>query len=426
MRLNSYLFHVAFVGIFFLPYIGNTQFRVDQIVGALALVVLAVTVSRAPLKGVGRDFVQLWLWSVLILAWAMLVTFASPGPLLTGLKLTNTFSYFAEGTAIFLIFRRKLTDEAEIFFDVLLGFSLIVNFIAIYTWFDNTSDFAKAVVEYYGGAKSAAYGEFGSIGGESLAAQRICSLFPHSQALAVFNLLIYSLSFARISGSPSYWRKGFSFFAMLAALTGGLMTASKTFFLALGLILAMQFGIALYQFIRRSRLSLPVFASAGAFAIGVAFLFQYSRFIQDHVHLFTQGGIFTILGPRFGAQGYLVTSGTLKAMVQPVNFFFGMGRVVDQYSWSDNGFIQVLTFGGIFFFLFFYLYIGKLLQLFWRYHDSHYQQMLLLFYIALVFSNIGTFIFLFPRTALLTTVVVAIVLSLGIKAREETADARHT
>ncbi len=413
--VKAWPFHLVVIGIFFFPYLGNTQFRVDQLVGMVALATFLLSIAHKPIPNVSRDMAVLFMWALLILLWAFVVTFASPGPMVTGLKLVNTFSYFAEGTALFFLLRGRLVEEHQEFLDVLLFYSILINLIGVITWFDNTGSFALTVVEYYGGVKNKAYGEFGNIGGESLAAGRISSLFPHSQAYAVFDLLIYAIAYSKLSSSPSMVSKSLAFFAMLLALGGGLMTASKTFFLAFGLMLVLQMGLGIRAFIKRPTISLPILISGSSFAAGVAYLFQYSRFIQDHVHLFTQGGIFTMFAPRFGAGGYLVTSGTIGAMLKPTNFLFGMGRVVDRYSWSDNGYIQVLTFGGIFFFVFFYSYIVYVMYLFWKYQTSQYQQMLLIFFVALSCSNMGTFIFLFPRTALLTTVVVAVVIGVGMR-----------
>src|SRR5262249_20781054 len=143
----------------------------------------------------------------------------------------------------------------------------------------------------------------------------------------------------------------------------GLLAMSKTYTFCLILMVFFYAALSLPHFLRRPRINIFYFMLV-TFAIGAGYYFyQDNRLMHDQIEALVSMNYMDTFGSRIGDEGYLVTSGTIAAMLKPAAFLLGMGGGVSDYAWTDNGYFQVLMYGGLGFFMVFYGYVAYLMFL---------------------------------------------------------------
>ena len=108
-------------------------------------------------------------------------------------QLTNSFSVFAGGVAIYLLARKRIRAALQTFLFTSLAFSIAINVLGYYLWLAEDNVFIRQFEPLFAGPMTEGYGDVGSIGALSQMAGRVSSVFPHSQAYALYNLLVFAL-----------------------------------------------------------------------------------------------------------------------------------------------------------------------------------------------------------------------------------------
>ena len=171
------------------------------------------------------------------------------------------------------------------------------------------------------------------------------------------------------------------------------------------------FIMAIPQILRRPRLNVYYLLGLG-FGLGVGFYFyDVSRFFRDQILAVVQLDLAGTLSTRIGEEGYLIKSGTVEAMLQPIHLLVGMGNGVSGFAWSDNGYFQVVMYGGLGFFIFFFGYLLYICYLFAQSYREKKSRLFLALYGALFVGNVGTLVFLFPRTGLMLAFFTMLILN---------------
>lgn len=400
--IQQVFFAVMFNVLFFLPYIGTTHFRVDQFLGAGAILMVFIWSLYRPIP-VFPELGTLFKWSFGIFIWAAVEAFITPGKFIWALQFINSFSCFAGGTALFILLQRQVQKDVRVFLLVSLLASILLNGLAAYMWLHDDSDFSAKIIANYGGATDASYGELGTLGAISFYGGRIPSLFPHTQAFGVYDLLILAVASYTIYLARGWVGRTICICAVFMSFVGGILSGSKTYAFCLILVVVFYGIIALPGFLKRPRLNFYYLALVILPVLVAVYFYNENRFLRDEIDVLAHLDWDGTMGTRIGSEGYLVKSGTIRAMLQPSSLLFGMGGWVSNYAWADNGFFQVLMFGGIFFFGVFYSYLAFLITRFLRHFEDRSSQLFLALYLALVCGNVGTLLFLFPRTGLLLT-----------------------
>lgn len=394
------LFAVLFNLLFFLPYLGGTQFRVDQLLGVGAIVWLAIAASRGDIE-IPSTVVTMLKWSLLILIWAIVLTAVTPGKVIHGMQLINSFSSLAGGVAIYVVIRKHLVNGVRPFLAVSLIFSILINAFAYYLWVEWNNPLISKYLELYGGASSAAYGEFGTIGAISQYAGRVTSVFPHSQAFALYNLMIFAVGSSAFFNLKGVFGKVLGAVAVGMSVLGGILSSGKTYTFCLILMFIFQLLWTIPMFVRRPKINLYFVGMLVAGVLIAQNFISENRYLRSQIETISQMDAGKVLDTRIGSQGYLIKSGTVAAMLEPIPLMVGMGGGVSNYAWSDNGYFQVLMFGGIPFFLCFYGYLIYICFLFLKNFQDRGPRLHLALYLSLFFGNVGTLLYLFPRSGLL-------------------------
>lgn len=394
---------------FYLPYLGSTSWRVDHIFCMFAIVLVAWSLSRQGLL-VETGLKEFYFLNLAVLVWALLAAFVPPGDFRSGLRYVNSFLFFSGATSIFLLFRHLFERYWREYLFNLVAFSLLINGLALWMWFNVNDPLSLRVADLYGGATSEAYGG-GSLGSVALTAGRVSSIFPNPVAFAVYDLTILAITLNPAAFAVGTLERLLYLAGLFLALAGGLASSSKTF----GLTMLMYLGFwsikELPRMFNRGRLPLTPIALAFGFAVLMKVAYEKSRFIRDWFTVIERMDVALLLKSRLGEEGYLVKSGTVNAAFEPFNFIFGRGRRADDYKWSDNGYIQVLLFGGIFFFVLFFGQVLHLMRQLWRQvgRDSAAENFFLLCF-CMFFANIGVGVFMFPRATVLWVLTILVVL----------------
>lgn len=202
-------------GIFFLPYLGSTTFRLDQFFGFMIILAAALLKPKS----------SLWWHALTILIFVFLRSLVRAESLEDVARATLNFSYPAVGMSLLVVCRRWQWPARD-FVAHLMWFSVPINLIAIFMWVYPWSGFSGWINLHYGGPVLAQYGRHLTLANATLEVGRISSVFAHPMALACFSLLIGALALAEVDGRKN---PAWNMFIFALSLAGGLTTGSKTY-----------------------------------------------------------------------------------------------------------------------------------------------------------------------------------------------------
>ena len=349
---------------FFLPYVAGTRLRVDVVFCYVAILVLPFA-ARSSFKELRRITIA----ASLALVWTCArIGFGGVDEenAFFAIQLVTALNFLFFSSCIFLVMRPLLVPQREILLAAILWISVAVNLGALFQWFDVDHPLNAWIFRNYGGALPASVEELPQevIGGittnaEFLAriAGRYSSIFGGMYVLAAFNVLIIAMSIAAVRSREFSDRMGqLAGIAIGFALLGGVLSASKTFYLGSGIVLAVL-GLC------------RVLKPATVIAMFVIAIPSYWLLRLESDDDSTVGSVFdlvwggdmaAILGSRYSEDGLL---GTIETVVTSSEILLmGVGTDIRDLFLADNGYLMPLIIGGAPLFALTYVAIALLLR----------------------------------------------------------------
>jgi hypothetical protein len=307
---------------------------------------------------------------------------------------TNQYSYFLFGCIIFYIFKNRITNNFNIFINVLFFISFLVNFLAFLQYFFPESSIVLYLLKIYGGKSdldienqlsSSGYFGYSSMAALSvLLGKRAVSIFNGMQGLATFNLVIISISIGFLKSEKNLKKTIVGILTLLFSIIGGFLSASKTFIFGLVLF------IIIYSFIKITfRKIINFFIYFLLFSSLLIILSNENQVIKDIYSIFKSANFSNIFSSRFSSDtGYL--SDVNEILYSPVTFLLGQGSNAGKYKYADFEYRQIYLIGGVFFFLVYYSFLLYIIFTNWNSRNKNsYSLSLFSINISLLFCAIG-------------------------------------
>lgn len=341
---------LLFVAMFFLPFILGTRLRVDVAVGYAALLFTIPLVPRLTGRFETQFFVlagAAFLWS-LVRVGADLFIDENAFTAIQFLTALN-FPFFA--MCIFMVVRPRLVPLRERLLMILLAASIIINGISVFQWLAVDHPINTFIFQNYGGAlpdsvvnlAPEVLGDI-STNSEFLAkiAGRYSSIFGGMYVLGLFDVFVIATSVSALKGQrEASTLKSLASTAILAALAGGILSASKSFYL--GTIIALAI-LSVLSVINLQRLVLTLFLALPSLIILQADTSDDSM-IKAAFDVIVSGDINGILDSRYSAEGLLGTIETVFASNEIL--LWGVGVNIGDLYLADNGYLLPIIIGGL-------------------------------------------------------------------------------
>jgi hypothetical protein len=334
---------------FFLPYLPGTRLRIDVVVGYMSILVVPFVSGFKE-----RTVQKIFLLSLAAAVWSG----ARIG--LSGLEKEDAFFAIQLVTALnfpffaaclFLAFRTHLLRYKEQMLVTVLCLSVGINILAVFQWLDVDHPVNSFVFDNYGGALPASVEELPQdvVGGittnaEFLAkiAGRYSSIFGGMYVLAAFDVMVIALSMAALSWTSSAINtRRIAAAAIGSALLGGVLSASKTFYLGTAIAVA---ALVVLRVVDPKRVLIM-----GLVAIPAYFLVSTEGADDSTVgsvfDLIWSSDMEAILGSRYSADGLLTTIETILS--SPSILLYGVGKDIGELYLADNGYLMPIIVGGV-------------------------------------------------------------------------------
>ena len=355
--LNNSLSFILII-IFFLPYIPDSRLRVDVIIlYTLFALYFFIHTERSPFEK------KLYLVLFLSGLWCFLRLFTGFFENFMQHVITWTNMNFALFTlSAFLIAKQWCIKNRKLFAVIVLFIAIPINIIALVQWLFPANPINQVIFRLYGGTLSRGYYGIGYYiyNAEFLsAAQRYTSIFNGMHVLALFNIMSLCLTPAIITDSSLPKRqKIIAYISVMFCITGGILTASKTFYL--GAFCA----ISCFTFVSKRVIEFVIGITIlllgfwlNASILGTSYLASAERMFAT-VYTLDVG---TILDSRYGSTGYLTP--TITSIIDDVSIMiFGAGKNSVDYILADSLYIPPIVVGGIILLILYILPILMLLR----------------------------------------------------------------
>ena len=405
---KNWLLSFLSISILFLPYISNTQFRLDQFIPIILFIIMFayqfISMERIRFLGLHRIF----LFYLTVFSYMLCVICFTNGPASMLLNLPNSFSYPLVSLAVIWFFFSYIFDNFNKIVFCLFVISILINIIGLIQFFLPNSPFNNLIVHYYGGGYGGghgnAYGKFANAASLILlAAHRPLSIFVNPMAYGLFDLLVLSIAIGSLKDLNI--NKVFLSCVISLCVLGGFISSCKSFFYAFFIFYIGYFIVSKKNL--KTGLAFLIL-SLGLFVL-LFWLKNNNRFIAGYVHTVSSSNYGSIFYSRYTSNhGYLDRSGAISLVFDHLgNFLFGQGRGVWRSSWADSGFLQVIQVGGIFVLISYYSLIVYLIYKIYNLNSycGNISKNLSICLFAFLVASVGSFVFALPRLGLLTFII---------------------
>lgn len=342
LNVNIILSFISIV-LLFMPYMGNTRLRPDNVLLMLLLlcfpvvlfyirdmkILLYLIVSVAPLCYLVVRLLWQFDWS--------------QAPLF--FRFINQYSMLCSG-GILYIFLRKFGVNFVDYGQSLLFVSCIISIFAIFQFVYRDSLIVEVISNLYGRKR-----EFPGIDHAitmtqyALMNHRASSFFTQPSSLGAFSLLAVALGFQLLRFCK---QNMFVVFSILLALIAGILSSTKVFLLGIAILLTLIFlpRISLGSLVK-------LFITLVLFLV-LLYLSKNQYVVDLVVNINEQGFFNALFGSRFAEGGYLDNSVT-SIFHDPGIMIHGLGLNLNTERYSDSMPVMVVMLGGGLFLLLFYL-----------------------------------------------------------------------
>jgi hypothetical protein len=384
------------VSSFFMPYLYGGFFRLDHGIAIFSLLCVGcrlVVNGRISIPDELRLFLLLSFASAVYAALSLIAT--SSNLYLAG-QYAVQYAYLVFGATLFLVVGSTLQRAVRTTILTLAITAIALNALAALQIFAPDAELVFQLLSLYGGRESdpGTYGSYTTKAAEVLlGGGQAISIFTGMQGLAVFDLFFVAIALGALSDAFHTATKAAVLVALICAISGGLLTGSKTFI----------FGFVIFS----SLLVLISLRSMGWVAIGLAMfgLFlsiarQHSYQVEDILTHVTNLEPHQLLASRFGEEGYLTE--VMHIVFDPVTLLFGIGADAANYRYSDNQFRQIVLMGGIpLLFLYYSALIALLLVCWNKRNGSAYAKPLCALAVVYLIAGVGMDVHFQARTIVL-------------------------
>jgi hypothetical protein len=341
---------------FFLPYVPDSRLRVDVLTGYFAL-----AVSPFLFRGADAGVVKIYALSALSSAWCLLRVLLNPDDFLASTMVVTNHSFALLGVSLALLVRPRpgmLEAAAKAIWIV----SLVTNLVALEQWRDSSSLVSQFLYDQYGGAFEFDYDYASSAEFQVLYAGRHTGIFNGMHALAIFNIVVIMLSLGGRFPRQGAWLR---MLAMGLAVVGGVLAASKTFYLGAAV------GVGLLILFRRISFR-QVWPGIVASLLLATLVIQSDRdsivsMYYEHILRLDPEWIFS---PRFGSTGNLYS--TIEAVQNDLSLLLlGRGAQLDGLNTADNAYLPLILVGGLLHLVLFYLPYLALMRSCWQERNAN-------------------------------------------------------
>ena len=336
---------VSFISIvlLFMPYMGNTRLRPDNILLMLLLLSFPVVIFYV------KDTKVLFYTIVSVVPLCYLVVRLlwhfdwSQASLF--FRLMNQYSMLCSG-GILYIFLRKLGVNFVDYGQSLLFVSCIISIFAIFQFVYRDSLIVEVIANLYGRKR-----EFPGIDHAitmtqyALMNHRASSFFTHPSSLGAFSLLAVALGFQLLRFCK---QNMFVVLSILLAFVAGILSSTKVFLLGIAILLALIFlpRISLGALVKLC-ITLALFL--------VLLYISKNQYVVDLIVNIKERGFFNALfGSRFAEGGYLDNS--VASIFHDMGIMIhGLGLNLNTERYSDSMPVMAVMLGGGLFLVLFYL-----------------------------------------------------------------------
>jgi hypothetical protein len=341
---------------FFLPYLPDSRLRVDVLTGYVAL-----AVSPFLLRGADAGLVKVYALGALSSAWCLLRVLLNPDDFLASTMVVTNHSFALLGVSLALLVRPR-PGMLEAAVKAIWIVSLVTNLVALEQWRDPNSVVSLFLYDRYGGTFEFDYDAASSAEFQVLYAGRHTGIFNGMHALAIFDIVVIMLSLGGRFPREGAWLRTL---AMGLAVLGGVLSASKTFYLGAAV------GIGLLILFRRVAFRQVWPGVAGSILLA-ALVIQADRdssvaIYYEYILRLDPEWIFS---PRFGSTGNLYS--TIEVVQDDLSLLLlGRGAQLDGLNTADNAYLPLILVGGLLHLVLFYLPFFLLMRLCWRERNAN-------------------------------------------------------
>lgn len=378
-KLRNIILPLGFILIFFLPYIMGTRLRPE--IPFLYLCIPLWFIIRRKANFTERRILAIACSAAIFSILCVLV--GRSGKLLPDIILWTNLNFIFLSTCAFMVFKPWLMRTRHALLIWFIVISIAINIIAYLQFQFPELPLHNKLFSLYGGyvndpSKRAGFitnAEF-----QVVAAKRYTSIFIGMHVLALFNVVVIGLCLGLLLDRTirkSILMRIVCYTSLVLGLTGGVLSASKTFYFTM-----FSFGAAMLLLERNGKRWIVYITITFLLCVVVVYVADLagsksaiSRILRTTLSLDAS----KIVGSRYSEQGYLHS--TVRAITGNRELFmFGRGGNVAGLKMADSLFIPPFVVGGV---IFFVLYVMQILLLIKVNFDCRRESYLLKVFFAL-------------------------------------------